>query len=834
VRSCPFAPGNPDEDALADAAFAATAAPGWHSELGFYRGAFAGHVIDEAARRRSASGGLMTWVLRALLADGIIDAAACVLPSASGAPLFRFALCRSADEAAAGSGSAYYPAELSDVVREIRASGERVAITCLPCQAKALRLAMNRDAGLRDSVKLLLGVVCGHGATPGFSRYGAELAGAPTDFHSVRFRAKDGRRPVADWGVEYRWTAVDGSARTATTSFRDGLDEAWTNHWFTPRPCFFCDDVFAEAADACFMDAWLPAYAADRLGTSLVIVRAALVADLLELGDAAGKLSLRAATTAEVTASQQGVIAFKRQALAHRLWRSSDDGDPVPRKRVTARRQPPGVTSVLWDRQMSLARQAERLWPRRESLSAFQAAMRLRSQTERAAYVTLGRTAALRHGASTAAAAARRHLPARTAPVGRGLRQCGARRALPNHPLTILLVGHSGFYNRGCEALVRTTSALLRERFGADTAIVLASGHHDEDAGHPAAAGLRVIPANDPHWSWLLSYRARRLRGPLDTRALWRFDTAAVLAAAREADVVISIGGDNFTLDYGYPSYFLELNEMARRLGKPLVIWGASIGPFDDPLKRTAILRNLRRADLLTVRDPLTLKYLRAHGFTDNLRPVADPAFLLDERPFDLEPLLGSGKPIVGINIGPLIAHKIGEGGRDAVVAAGAALVRHITDDVGVRALLVPHVMNTAVPDDHDYLDEIMAAADRSDDAGLLPDTLDACELKYAISRCDALVAARTHATIAGYSSGVPTLALGYSLKARGLALDTLGDLRHVLQPAECARPDILVAAFDRLWDERAALRRTLKARVPHLQARARDGADYVARLLEL
>lgn len=41
-------------------------------------------------------------------------------------------------------------------------------------------------------------------------------------------------------------------------------------------------------------------------------------------------------------------------------------------------------------------------------------------------------------------------------------------------------------------------------------------------------------------------------------------------------------------------------------------------------------------------------------------------------------------------------------------------------------------------------------------------------DLKGYISRCRFLVAARTHASIAAYSTGVPALVAGYSVKARG------------------------------------------------------------------
>ena len=57
--------------------------------------------------------------------------------------------------------SAYYPIEISQTVESIRKRDENVAIVCLPCQAKALRLAMKQDKRLESNVKYIIGLVCG-------------------------------------------------------------------------------------------------------------------------------------------------------------------------------------------------------------------------------------------------------------------------------------------------------------------------------------------------------------------------------------------------------------------------------------------------------------------------------------------------------------------------------------------------------------------------------------------------------------------------------------------------------------------------------------------------
>ena len=44
--------------------------------------------------------------------------------------------------------------------------------------------------------------------------------------------------------------------------------------------------------------------------------------------------------------------------------------------------------------------------------------------------------------------------------------------------------------------------------------------------------------------------------------------------------------------------------------------------------------------------------------------------------------------------------------------------------------------------------------------------------IRYIISKCEMFIGGRTHSVISAYSTSVPTLALGYSIKARGIAKD--------------------------------------------------------------
>ena len=98
-----------------------------------------------------------------------------------------------------------------------------------------------------------------------------------------------------------------------------------------------------------------------------------------------------------------------------------------------------------------------------------------------------------------------------------------------------------------------------------------------------------------------------------------------------------------------------------------------------------------------------------------------------------------------------------------------------------------------------------------------------AAQLKHAISHCDLFIGARTHAVIAALSSGVPAVALSYSLKARGIHRDLLGHENGVL-PAATISADSLYAAWCELRERHAQEQRLLQQRLPAWRQRALSG----------
>lgn len=109
----------------------------------------------------------------------------------------------------------------------------------------------------------------------------------------------------------------------------------------------------------------------------------------------------------------------------------------------------------------------------------------------------------------------------------------------------------------------------------------------------------------------------------------------------------------------------------------------------------------------------------------------------------------------------------------------------------------------------------------------MLDKAYSARQLKGYIRRCRAFIGARTHATIAAYSSCVPTLVLGYSVKSVNIALDLFGKTDGFVVPvSELEDADGLSRSFERLLQTEQLHRQILSERVPDYIRKSNEAAQ--------
>ncbi|MDV2481195.1 4Fe-4S dicluster domain-containing protein [Methanoculleus sp. Wushi-C6] len=330
LKICPFGDGNPDEDTIAKKLYGDVPSIQHRSEVGYFSGLYAGYSKVGRHREQGASGGMATWLLETLLQEGYVDAAICVKQNSDPEQLFSFTVVTTVEGVQESSGSAYYPVELSGVIRHVLSKPGRYAIIGLPCFVKAIRLAQQKNKILRERIVVVLGLTCGQSKSKHYTSYLSALAGLEGKPTKVHYRSKDLKQPAAN----YYFSCNNESNAEHRVSRKNGFSEVWGNRWFTPNACNYCDDIFAECADATFMDAWLPEYSSDPYGTSLILVRSPELMNLIQQGCDSHRLDADVVDVSRIIRSQRGVISTKRRDLAHRLHEAELRRDFCPKKRV--------------------------------------------------------------------------------------------------------------------------------------------------------------------------------------------------------------------------------------------------------------------------------------------------------------------------------------------------------------------------------------------------------------------------------------------------------------------------------------------------------------------
>lgn len=378
---------------------------------------------------------------------------------------------------------------------------------------------------------------------------------------------------------------------------------------------------------------------------------------------------------------------------------------------------------------------------------------------------------------------------------------------------------HTGSGNHGCEALVRATSKLL------DSKVILYTTGYDEDIQYGLeriADVRRDTIVSVPRRSGAYLVAAIQAKLIKKTTAFTKFNRREFLGNVRRGDLCLSIGGDNYC--YAGTEILADLNTLLQKKGAKTVLWGCSI----DPEALTPeMVKDLRRYDLITVREPLTQAALAAAGITANVRSVADPAFLLDAEKTSLPEGFLAGNTI-GLNLSPLILHYTGK--KEEALAGFQALVQHILDTTDSVIALIPHVAKSK-NNDLEVLAPLFQQFESTGRVLLIPDQ-SCMRLKYIISQCRLFVGARTHATIAAYSTCVPTLAIGYSVKSKGIATDLFGTDKHYVVPIQTIKSDAeLISAFDWLEANAPAIKLHLQGIIPAYREKARMGKTYLDKL---
>lgn len=381
----------------------------------------------------------------------------------------------------------------------------------------------------------------------------------------------------------------------------------------------------------------------------------------------------------------------------------------------------------------------------------------------------------------------------------------------------ILILGFGSVMNFGGEAIVQGTCELIHEIWPNASITIATSDIETSKSAIVDYANVSFV-IDKPRFTLKRFIKGVFRRMGIGQGEPLHYD----LGLVDKHDIFLSVGGDIFVEQISKDISvevrdLMEMGYRAKRKGKIYCLWGASVGPFSAPAIFEEVARNLRIADLITVREDKGYTYLDSMG-CKNMVKVGDPAYMMTPKNSGITLRNDSSKILIGLNLSRLAMNYIfGEKHTQKDFEQIVASIRPLVDlDPQIKLILIPHVMSShgGAQDDYLFLSEIKDALGLPNEKiELLPYGLGAQKSKEVMSQCDMVVAARMHCFVGSVSVGIPAIMVAYSDKGYGMTRYAYGDEQWVIGLKELVNPSVLTDKVKQMLAEKQQIADNLRSK---------------------
>lgn len=316
--------------------------------------------------------------------------------------------------------------------------------------------------------------------------------------------------------------------------------------------------------------------------------------------------------------------------------------------------------------------------------------------------------------------------------------------------------------NKGCDALSYSFLKILSQIF---------ERHNDY-------MKLYVVTIYDFDARSLMEiYPSVRAVEKIDYRNLKKHETRKKISTIfKKCDYVFDFTrGDSFSDIYGSRRFIVGslLKEICVRCQTPLILCPQTIGPFDALWARLWAKHLLKKSKYVCARDEASAQYV--HELTGNeIDEYIDVAFALPYK----EPYLSDkfNKKKVGLNISGLLWNYGYTGENEFELSVDYqkytnSIIEALNEDSKYEVHLIGHVIDVdnKLSDNDNDIPVIKNLQKRFPKCKMAPFFKNPIEAKNYIAGMDVVIAARMHASIAAFSSGVAVIPFAYSRKVNGL-----------------------------------------------------------------
>jgi colanic acid/amylovoran biosynthesis protein len=402
----------------------------------------------------------------------------------------------------------------------------------------------------------------------------------------------------------------------------------------------------------------------------------------------------------------------------------------------------------------------------------------------------------------------------------------------------------TGFRNKGCEA---TTKAVITEitKLRSNAIFKILTEDLEYDAiwtPNNKNVSLITTPFRTLYLVRGLSFTPSRwwqyrLIGKLRISSSIR----EAMEAFKEANIVLSLGGDIFSSTYGDLPRHLTRLRVAARFERPIVLVGHSIGPFEHQSECKAFAKTIKYVQLIMVREALSFRYLKNMKLENTrVELTADPAFCLEPDMEKVEKILkiyniSRTKTLVGVVPSQGISY-YSKTSYENHINVLRKLLKFLIENMDSHVILIPHVHGSSIKNDDRFICELLyRKLGFPENVTVIKHTHSAEEIRAIISKLDLMIAERMHAAIASLSQNVPTFVIAYSVKAEGILGDIFGfdSLDDYMISVKKMDGEKLNEHVKNLLERRSDVVKYLSKVMPRIKENARRNFKLIMEVLE-
>lgn len=247
-----------------------------------------------------------------------------------------------------------------------------------------------------------------------------------------------------------------------------------------------------------------------------------------------------------------------------------------------------------------------------------------------------------------------------------------------------------------------------------------------------------------------------------------------------DADLVVVLGGDDLTEDYGWKSPVLKGIKMniLTNAGIPVIMLGQTMGPYQS-FRMPIMKKLLKRMDMIYPRDPITFKYLKDMGLK-NISLSDDLALL----PLSKEPIDSSEKEYVTYCPSELIYRYSQSKSREEWIDFNLFMINKLIEKFpNKKIVIIPHVLSPKTVDDRLMVQELKAINEQKFKDRVIFENrvMYPYEVREYIKKSFITISSRMHPVISSIECETPAIALSYSTKYWGIIGERYGLSEYIL-----------------------------------------------------